>query len=155
MIELHNLKPAKGSRTKKFRIGRGNASGRGTTAGKGTKGQRARSGGRNKLKLKGIRQMFLSFPKSRGFKSQKEKPTTIVLERLAKAFPVQRVVDMAALRKAGLVRPSASCAKIVSGGEIKVALQLVNITATETAKAAIEKAGGSVKTVKSAKKNKK
>ena len=51
-ISMHTLKPAHGSRTKKFRIGRGNASGRGTTAGRGTKGQRARAGGRNKLKVK-------------------------------------------------------------------------------------------------------
>ncbi len=45
-IELHTIKAAPGSRTNKFRIGRGNSYGRGTKAGQGTKGQRAGSGGR-------------------------------------------------------------------------------------------------------------
>jgi large subunit ribosomal protein L15 len=45
MLDLSNLKPAAGSRKKKKRVGRGNASGMGTTSGRGSKGQKARSGG--------------------------------------------------------------------------------------------------------------
>ena len=145
-IELHTFKPARGSRSKSFRIGRGNASGRGTTAGKGTKGQRARSGGRNKLKRKGLRAMFLSFPKNRGFRSQYIKPETIKLEKLVKAFKSPKTVDLGALKKAGLISPQAVAAKIVSGGELTVALKFVDIMASATAKTAIEKAGGSIVT---------
>ncbi|MFA6447041.1 MAG: 50S ribosomal protein L15 [Patescibacteria group bacterium] len=141
-IEMHTMKPAHGSKTKSFRVGRGNASGRGTTAGKGTKGQRARSGGRNKLKLKGIRAMMLSFPKNRGFKSLYEKPETVSLEILAKRFTSPGIVDLAALKKSGLVSKRALSAKIIGKGEIKTALKLVKIAATASAKEAIEKAGG-------------
>jgi large subunit ribosomal protein L15 len=151
-IELHTIKPARGSRTKAFRIGRGNASGRGTTAGKGTKGQRARSGGRNKLKRKGLRAMLLSFPKNRGFRSQYEKPETVTVGSLAKAFAKPQAVDVSTLKKAGLVTKRAMGAKIVSGGELAVALKIAGIGATATAKAAIEKAGGAFEKAKKTKK---
>lgn len=142
---MHTIKPAAGSRTKKFRIGRGNASGRGTTAGRGTKGQRARAGGRNKLKVKGIRAMFLSFPKTRGFNSPYVKAETVTLARLAQAFPNAAAVDLKALKKAGLVGKTALSARVVGQGEIKSALNLVGIGASASAKQTIEKAGGTFK----------
>lgn len=142
---MHTIKPAAGSRPKKFRIGRGNASGRGTTAGRGTKGQRARAGGRNKLKVKGIRAMFLSFPKTRGFKSPYVKAQTVTLKRLAEAFPNAAAVDLKALKKAGLVSKTALSARVVGQGELKAALNFVGVGVSATAKAAIEKAGGTLK----------
>ena len=142
MIELHTLKPAKGAREKSFRIGRGNASGRGTTSGKGTKGQRARSGGRNKLKLKGIRAMMLSFPKNRGFKSQHIKPETVSIGRLAAAFTTPANIDLKAMKKAELISRGAQGARIVCGGEITIALKLTGILASLKAKEQIEKVGG-------------
>ena len=144
MIELHTIKPAKGSRQKSDRIGRGDASGHGTTAGKGTKGQRARSGGRNKLKLKGIKQMLLGFPKKRGFTSTHAFVETVTTTDLNKAFKAPAVVDIKALKKANLVKKSSPKAKIVAGEELKVALQIMDIGATAGAKALIEKAGGKV-----------
>lgn len=90
--------PKKGSRTKKFRVGRGYATGRGTTAGRGTKGQRARTpGGRKRLKLKGLKQMLLAFPKSRGFNSMY--PTVY-------AVPADRIVKPSRLVTASTSRPS-------------------------------------------------
>jgi large subunit ribosomal protein L15 len=144
MIEKHTLKPAKGAKTTVKRIGRGNASGRGTTAGKGQKGQRARSGGRNKLKLKGLRAMFLAFPKNRGFHSLHPDTATIKIEKIALAFTPNQVVDLKALRAKGLVVKSCKSAKIVAGGELKSALHLKGIKTTAGAKEVIEKAGGSV-----------
>ena len=144
-IELHTLKLGKGSRTTSFRIGRGNASGRGTTAGKGTKGQRARSGGRNKLKLKGIRAMMLSFPKNRGFRSAYVKAEIVTLERLAKVFTAPGSVDLATLKRKGLIHASALSAKIIGKGELNAALKISGVAVTAAAKALVEKAGGSVK----------
>ncbi len=141
-IELHTIKPAPGSRTKKFRIGRGNSSGRGTTAGKGTKGQRARSGGRNKLKLKGMKQMLLSFPKNRGFKSGYAKPKTLTVAQIAKAFTKPATIDLKTLKNKQLINRSAVAAKIVSGGKLEVALKFKGIGATESAKKSILEAGG-------------
>ncbi|MBU2566111.1 50S ribosomal protein L15 [Patescibacteria group bacterium] len=144
MIELHTLKPAKGSRQKSDRIGRGNASGHGTTAGKGTKGQRARSGGRNKLKLKGIKQMLLGFPKKRGFTSMHAHTETVTTTDLGKTFKVAAIVDIKALKKAALIKKSSPKAKIVAGEELKVALQIMDIGVTAGAKVIIEKAGGKI-----------
>lgn len=144
---MHSIKPAAGSRPKKFRVGRGNSSGRGTTAGRGTKGQRARAGGRNKLKLKGIKQMLLSFPKNRGkgFKGRFAKAEIVTLASLSKAYQHPETVSLASLKKAGLISNTAASAKIVSGGEIKVALKVSKgISASKTAAMAIEKAGGKI-----------
>ena len=145
-MTLHSLKPASGSRSKSFRIGRGNASGRGTTAGKGTKGQRARSGGRNKLKLKGLKQMLLSFPKKRGFRSRYQKAETLTLARIEKAYNAGDRVDIASLKKKSMIPAIATSVKIVGTGELKKALKFHNVLATASAKIAIEKAGGSVST---------
>ncbi|MFA6099928.1 MAG: 50S ribosomal protein L15 [Patescibacteria group bacterium] len=141
-IGMHNLKPAKGSHIRRLRIGRGNASGHGTTAGKGTKGQRARSGGRNKLKLKGMKQMLLSFPKNRGFKSFYVKPETVTLEKLAKTFSHPETINLSTLKKKGLIGKRALSAKIIGKGELKVALKLQGVAVTKAAGEAIEKAGG-------------
>lgn len=146
-LALHNIAPAKGSRLKKFRVGRGNASGRGTTAGRGTKGQRARTGGRKLLKLKGMKQMILGFPKQRGFRSLNQKPATITLETIAKNFRAGDKITIKALKAKRLVTKPAMSVKLIGGGELKVALHLTNIKASATAKAAIEKAGGSFKFV--------
>lgn len=143
-LTLHTLAPKHGSRTKKFRIGRGQSSGRGKTAGKGTKGQKARTGGRSKLKLKGLKQMLLSFPKNRGFQSRYEKVAAIPLKRLV-AFGSGETVSLATLRQKGLVNRIDRSAKIVGGGAIDKKLTVVGVAITAGAKAAIEAAGGTVK----------
>lgn len=142
-LTLNTLAPTKGARKKSFRIGRGNASGRGTTAGRGTKGQRARTGGRNKLKLKGLKQMLLAFPKLRGFQSRYAKAEAVTLARLVKAFGAGGRVDLSSLKKKGLVTKSAAYAKLVGSGDVGATLTIVGIPASASAKAAIEKAGGS------------
>jgi large subunit ribosomal protein L15 len=142
-LSLNTLKPAHGARTKTFRIGRGHGSGRGKTAGKGTKGQKARTGGRNKLKLKGLKQMLLGFPKTRGFQSRYPKARAIALAKLD-VFGAGSTVSMETLLEKGLLRRRDVSAKIVGDGPIKKALKLSGIAATAKAKAAIEAAGGSI-----------
>jgi large subunit ribosomal protein L15 len=141
-LTLNTLKPAKGSKTKSFRIGRGEGSGRGKTSGKGTKGQRARSGGRNKLKMKAIRSMLLSFPKMRGFQSRYLKAATVQLEKVAAAFGSDEKITLRLLKSKGLAGKNDTRAKLV-GGKVDKALHFVNVMASATAKAAVEKAGGS------------
>lgn len=143
-LTLHTIKPRKGARTKSFRIGRGNASGRGTTAGKGTKGQRARSGGRNQLKLKGMKQMLLQFPKLRGFRSRYPKDATVSLVELAKRFGAGEKIDLKQLKSKGLIEKTATSAKVLGAGDVGKALTLSGVSASAAAKAAIEKAGGKV-----------
>ena len=151
-LTLHTIAQSKGSRPKSFRIGRGRGSGRGTTAGRGTKGQRARSGGRNKLWLKGMKQMLLGFPKLRGFTSMSAKVTTIPLERL-ESFADGSIVRLETLKSRGMASRSSHMAKIVGGGTFTKKLTIEGILVSASAKAVIEKNGGSVTAPKRKKQN--
>lgn len=143
-LTLNNLAPKFGSRSKRFRIGRGPGSGRGKTAGKGTKGQKSRTGGSHKLKLKGLKQMLLSFPKNRGFKSRYAKVATITFKRLS-VFGDGETVSLATLREKGLIGRTDQQAKIVGSGAFDKKLVFDGIAVTAGAKASIEKAGGTIK----------
>lgn len=143
-LTLHTLAPKHGARTKSFRIGRGHGSGRGKTAGKGTKGQKSRTGGGKKLKLKGLKQMLLSFPKNRGFQSRYQKAASIQLKHL-EAFKDGEIVNLASLRKKGIIKRTDLSAKIVGSGAFSKKLVIEKIGASASAKASIEAAGGSIK----------
>ena len=142
-LNLHTIASARGARTKKFRVGRGNASGRGTTSGRGTKGQRARTGGRKRLKLKGLKQMLLSFPKLRGFHSRYAKAQIVTVARVSNAFKSPQRVDIKALKTHGLVSNTAHRVKLVGTSDLSQALEFVDIPASAAARAVVEKAGGS------------
>lgn len=141
-LTLHTLKPARGSKTRRVRVGRGYGSGLGTTAGRGTKGQRARSGGRNKLKLKGIKQMLLRIPKNRGFHSGIAHAQAVTLAQLERWCQNGERVTLASLQQRNLVPADAIGVKVLHTGTLSKKLILVGITASATAKAAVEKAGG-------------
>lgn len=144
---MNTLQSAEGARKSRKRVGRGQSSGRGKTAGRGTKGQRARSGGKKGLKLKGMRQNLLTFPKLRGFKSEKGPTATVRLEALD-AFGAGSIVSMKSLRQKGLVKRSDRFAKIVDGGELNKKLIIEDIPVSKSAKEKIEKVGGEIKTSK-------
>lgn len=141
-LALHTIAPAKGAKKGKTRVGRGYGSGKGKTAGRGTKGQRARTGGRSGLKLKGMKQMVLGFPKTRGFKSGKPDVFSVRIGRVAAAFAQGGTVTIAALKREGLVPKRALYAKLVGGGDVTAPLKIIGIRATASVKDAVEKAGG-------------
>jgi large subunit ribosomal protein L15 len=142
-LSLHTIAPNPGAHEHSFRIGRGHGSGRGKTAGKGTKGQRARSGGKKGLLLKGMRQMLLSFPKVRGFQSFRSKMVAIPVQRLD-VFPDGTTVDLKTLQEAGMVHRDEQAVKIVGGTALTHKLTVVGLSVTGSAKELIEKAGGKV-----------
>ncbi len=143
-ITLHSVASAKGARTHSKRLGRGAGSGRGKTSGKGTKGQRSRTGGKKSLKLKGMKQMLLSFPKNRGFKSRFTKDSAVRVARLS-VLPEGSRVNLEVLRAANLISRSAKSAKILAGGELKKKLMVAaDVFVTAGAKTEIERLGGSV-----------
>ena len=144
MLKLHLLKPNKGAKTNTRRLGRGPGSGRGKTSGKGTKGQRARTGGRNKLRLLGMKMIIRRIPKLRGFKSQYGKDEVVTLRALQEAFPQGGIVTRAELVKRDLLSHVNADAKVVGGGELPRKLTLKGLKTSAGAKAAIEKAGGTV-----------
>ena len=143
-MHLNTLKPAKGSRKARVRVGRGIGSGLGKTAGRGHKGQFARSGkGKVKPGFEGGQMpMQRRLPKV-GFRSKLARDTSEVL--LYKLDSIKGdAIDFAALKAAGLVDTRAIRAKVVKKGEIKRAVKLKGVAATAGAKAAILAAGGSV-----------
>ena len=144
MLKLHTIAPKKGSKFAKRRVGRGPGSGRGKTAGKGTKGQKARTGGRNKLRLMGLKFIIRRIPKLRGFKSHHGKDESITLRQLQEAFPQGGIVTRAELVKRGLLSNVQASAKIVGAMELGRKLTLKGLKASAGAKAAIEKAGGAI-----------
>jgi len=143
-MHLNTLKPAKGSKKARVRVGRGIGSGLGKTAGRGHKGQFARSGkGKVKAGFEGGQMpMQRRLPKV-GFSSKIDRRIAEVLLYRLEAIKGD-VIDFAALQAAGLVKNRSLGAKIVKKGEITRAVKLKGVAVTAGAKAAIEAAGGSV-----------
>lgn len=141
---MHTMKPARGSKTYPKRVGRGNASGKGTTAGRGGKGQKARTGGRNRLKLLGMRRQMLQTPKLRGFKSRYEKDEVVTLTAINAAFTDGSKVTPGSLAKKKLTSSAKAQVKIL-GGTLKKKLVFAGCRISAAAKATIAAAGGEVK----------
>ena len=142
-MQLNTIKPAEGSKKARRRVGRGIGSGLGKTAGRGHKGQKSRAGGYHKVGFEGGQMPLQRRLPKRGFKSQSLKFNAEIrlsdLERLGAAE-----VDLLALKQAGLVPELAKNVKVIAAGELTQKVVLKGIGATAGAKAAIEKAGGSL-----------
>jgi len=140
-MRLNTLKPAAGAKRPRLRVGRGASAGQGKTCGRGVKGQRARKGGYHKVGFEGGQTpLDRRLPKF-GFRSKiKSTRAEVRLDELAKVDAA--VIDLEALKKANIVPVAASRAKIILSGEIKKAVKLKGIAATQGARAAIEAAGG-------------
>lgn len=142
-MELNEIKPGRGAKHAKRRVGRGIGSGLGKTAGRGHKGQKSRSGGYHKVGFEGGQMpMHRRLPK-RGFKSHLLKFNAEVTLSALNALGLADV-DLLLLKKAGLVGQLAKNVKIVKTGELSIAVKLNGVSATAAAKIAIEAAGGSV-----------
>ena len=142
-MELNTLKPAAGSRKARRRVGRGIGSGLGKTAGRGHKGQKSRAGGYHKVGFEGGQMPLQRRLPKRGFLA-----VTIRKAAEVRSGDLARVeggaVDLESLKKAGLVPSGAERAKIILAGDVSKAFQVSGIAASKGARAAIEKAGGSV-----------
>ena len=148
-LGLHNLAPAPGSHRARKRLGRGPGSGTGKTSGKGHKGSKARAGhhgpGGGKPHFEGG-QMPLSrrLPK-RGFNNAQFRVEYQVV-RLGdlELLGADAEVTLETLVGAGLIRASKGPAKVLSNGDISVAVTVRGVKVSEGAKAKIEAAGGRV-----------
>lgn len=150
-LSLHTIHPTKGSTKTRKKIGRGGK--RGTYSGKGLKGQKARSGVSG-LKRLGMRQLIEQTHKVRGFKSRNVKPEILNLDILNETFKDNDKISPKILKEKGLVDKIERGVKILGNNEIKVKLQIEDCTVSKTAKAKIEKAGGSIKEEKKEKEEK-
>ena len=147
-MNLSNLHPAEGSKhSDNFRRGRGHASGNGKTAGKGHKGQKARSGAPRPGFEGGQMPLQRRVPK-RGFNNIfRKKIVALNLKQLETKFDNGAVVDVDALRNAGLVKNSFDGVKILGNGELTKSLTVKVDGFSAAAKEAIEKAGGKAEVI--------
>ena len=142
-MELHTLKRNIPNRKAK-QVGRGGT--RGKKSGRGGKGQTARAGNKRRPQMRDI---IKKIPKLRGYRfasaSTKFSPVNV---GALNVFAPNSVVNADALLKANLVRRSGGVSpkvKILGNGELSIALSVEGCVVSATAKAKIEKAGGSVK----------
>ncbi len=141
-IKIHDLRPAPGAHKAKTRVGRGEGS-KGKTAGRGTKGTKARYQVRPGFEG-GQLPLHMRLPKLRGFKNPFRTEYQVVnLDRIAKLFPEGGEITVDALVAAGAVRKN-ELVKVLGTGEISAAYTVTVDKVSESAKAKIEAAGGSV-----------
>lgn len=146
-MKLHELSPAPGSVRDVKRIGRGHGSGQGKTAGKGHKGQKARSGSKKNGFEGGQMPLARRLPK-RGFTNIFAKEYTVVnvgeLEKLENGTTVTAEL----LKKQGIIsKIEKDGLKVLGRGELTKKLDVKAAKFSETAKKAIEAAGGSAEVV--------
>ncbi len=136
------MRPAKGATKGKKRVGRGLGS-KGTTAGRGQKGQTSRSGVGG-LKRLGMRHTLLATPKARGFNSLEKKVQIVNVGDFSKRFIAGEVVTPRTLAKKGMVKDGGAKVKVLSEGDLTVAVTVKNCLVSATAADKIVKAGGKV-----------
>ncbi len=144
-MHASDLRPVPGSVHKKKRVGRGNSS-QGTTAGRGTKGQQSRTGVSIPHWFEGGQlPLVRGLSRLRGFKNARFRVEyePVNVEMLAR-FDAGTTVNVELLRKSGLVKNGRMPVKILGDGELGVALTVEADRFSDSARAKIEAAGGTV-----------
>ena len=149
MTKLNELAPAPGSTKDRMRVGRGPGSGKGKTAGRGVKGQKSRSGVAIAGFEGGQMPLHMRMPK-RGFnKPNRKEFAEVNLWRLEQAIAAGKLdaskpIDGPALIASGVLRRLHDGVKLLGKGELKSKLEITVYHATASARAAVEKAGGTL-----------
>ena len=127
-------------------LGRGSSSGWGKTAGKGNKGQKARSGGKVYAGFEGGQMPLYRRLAKKGFSNYpfSKEYAVINLSLLESRFSDGDTVDNVSLHKKGLLKKQDSMVKILGNGELTKKLSFNVSAVSASAKAKIEKVGGSV-----------
>src|SRR5260370_9792436 len=155
-MKLSDIAENAGSRKKRMGVGLGIGSGKGKTGGRGGKGQTARTGVRIKGFEGGQMPLHRRLPK-RGFNNIFALELNVVnLDRIQAAIErgaldANDTLDVEALVRGGVLRRAKDGVRLLARGEIKVALPFPLHGASQTAIAAVEKAGGAVKVLAPAK----
>ncbi len=138
-MKFHQLDMQK--KQSKTRVGRGISAGKGKTAGRGTKGQKARTGKKLRPGFEGGQNpLMMRIPKLKGFKSKRAKAQVVYTDNLA--LVAGKTVDNTTMAEAGLIATPFHAVKIITRGDVSKAFTVKTQNASQTAIAAIEKAGG-------------
>jgi large subunit ribosomal protein L15 len=139
---LSNLKPPKGSRHRKVRVGRGMGSKMGKTAGAGNKGQQSRRGYSRRAGFEGGQMPLHRRLPKRGFSSPFPKEFAVVNVESLNAFAAGDTVTPELLAGHGIVRAMRDGVKILGDGELKIALTVQAHAFSKSAREKITGAGG-------------
>jgi len=139
---LSNLKPPRGSRHRKVRVGRGMGSKMGKTSGAGNKGQQSRRGYSRRPGFEGGQMPLHRRLPKRGFSSPFPKEYAIVNVESLNMFPAGETVTPELLSGSGVVRALRDGIKILGDGELKVALTVQAHAFSKSAQEKITRAGG-------------
>ncbi|MGH9457941.1 MAG: 50S ribosomal protein L15 [Thermoanaerobaculia bacterium] len=144
-MELNNLKPKKGARRPRKRIGRGPGSGHGKTAGRGEKGQKSRTGYSRRLGFEGGQMPLQRRIPKRGFNNAifRSEYAVLNLSDLEARFESGATIDREALRSAGLVKSPHKKIKVLGDGDLSKKLTVHADKFSKSAREKIEAAGGS------------
>jgi large subunit ribosomal protein L15 len=149
-MKLHDLRPNKGSKKDRKRIGRGYGSGTGKTSGRGMNGQNSRAGGGVPLHHQGgDTPYFRRMPHKNGFKNfNRVEYQEVNLEYLSR-FRKDSVVTPETLREVDLIDTLSKPVAILSRGELTKPLKIKAHRFSKKAVEKIEKAGGTVEIIES------
>ena len=149
------LSAPQGANKKRRIVGRGSSSGRGTTAGKGNKGQQSRSGGKTYVGFEGGQMPLYRRIAHRGFSNYpfKKEYSVVNVSLLEEKYSDGESVNKENLVAKGLVSKADSLVKILGTGDLTKKLTVDVDKVSASAKAKIEKAGGSVKEASETKAN--
>jgi large subunit ribosomal protein L15 len=147
-VNLSNLKPPRGSRHRKVRVGRGIGSKMGKTAGAGNKGQQSRRGYSRRPGFEGGQMPLHRRLPKRGFSSRSPLNYAIVNVEMLNAFSSGETVTPEALESRGLIHIRPDGVKILGHGKLKVALTVQAHRFSKSAAEKITAAGGKVEVLK-------
>lgn len=150
-MKLNEIRDNEGARKSRKRVARGIGSGSGKTGGRGQKGQKSRSGVAVNGFEGGQMPIYRRLPK-RGFKNHFAKEFAVVnLDTLQKAIDAGKLnandVNVESLLKSGVINKKLDGVRLLGRGALTAKVNVSVNSASKTAVAAVEKAGGSVKLV--------
>jgi large subunit ribosomal protein L15 len=148
-MDLSNLKPAEGAVKNRKRIGRGQGSGRGGTSTKGHKGAQSRTGYSRKVGFEGGQMPIQRRLPKGGFKNHgRVEYVALNLSKISELVEKYKFKELSPeILHANKLVGKSDRIKILANGELKKGLKITAHAFSETAKAAIEAAGGSVVTL--------
>ena len=146
-MKLHDLSPAKGSRKKRKRVGRGPGSGNGKTSCRGSKGQKARSGGGPARGFEGGQMPLQRRLPKRGFTNPFRKEYNVLNVEDLNRFDPNAEVDLLALKEKGLIRKRKDGVKLLANGRMNHPLVIRVQKASKAAREKVEAAGGRIEII--------
>ena len=143
LVKLNDINPPRASRKRRKRLGRGISAGQGKTCGRGHKGQKSRSGGKVRIGFEGGQLPLQRRIPRFGFRSRIGAVTAEVrvgeLDRV-----IGDEVTLESLKAANIVAKQVKRARVFLSGEVHRAMTIKGVALTRGARAAVEKAGGTI-----------